>query len=134
MKFPPVEGDIMKTETIEIVDDGRGPQLSTTRITVLDIFYYLHRGYDFDAIQQIMPTLSRAEFDVVAEYVKTHHDELVEKDRKAEEFIRRGMAEQKTAGLSHEIDEGMPVKERALRLKKKMLERLKETNGEGHPR
>ena len=120
----------MKIETIEIVDDGRGPQLSTTRITVLDIFYYLHRGYDFDAIQQIMPTLSRAEFDVVAEYVKTHHDELVEKDRKAEEFIRRGMAEQKT----HEIDEGMPVKERALRLKKKMLERLKETNGEGHPR
>src|SRR5713226_2165961 len=124
MKFPPLEGYIMKTETIEIVDHGRGPQLSTTRITVLDIFYYLHRGYDFDAIQQIMPTLSRAEFDVVAEYVKTHHDELVEKDRKAEEFIRRGMAEQKT----HEIDEGMPVKERALRLKKKMLERLKETN------
>lgn len=51
----------MKTETIQIIDCGRGPQLSTTRITVLDIFYYLHRGYDFAAIQRIMPTLTRAE-------------------------------------------------------------------------
>ena len=31
----------MKTETIEIVDRGRGPQLSTTRITVMDVFYWL---------------------------------------------------------------------------------------------
>lgn len=38
----------MKTEVIEIVDRGRGPQLSTTRITVLDIFYYLHRGHGFE--------------------------------------------------------------------------------------
>src|SRR6266436_6026725 len=72
--------DAMRAEAIEIVDYGRGPQLSTTRISVLDIFYYLHRGYDFDTIQHIMPTLSRAEFDVVLQYVKTHHDELVEKD------------------------------------------------------
>jgi uncharacterized protein (DUF433 family) len=122
----------MKTETIKIVDHGRGPQLSTTRITVLDIFYYLHRGYDFDAIQQIMPTLSREEFDVVAEYIKTHHDELAEKDRRAEEFIQRGIREQKAEGLSHEIDESVPVKERVLRLKKKMRERLEERNGEGH--
>src|SRR5207248_564481 len=34
--------------TIEIVDRGCGPQLSASRITVMDVFYYLHRGYDFD--------------------------------------------------------------------------------------
>jgi hypothetical protein len=124
----------MKTEKIEIVDHGRGPQLSTTRITVLDIFYYLHRGYDFATIQQIMPTLSRPEFDVVVQYVKMHHDELAEKDRRAEEFIQRGIAEQKAAGLSHEIDENVPLKERVLRLKKKMHERLEERNGERHSR
>jgi hypothetical protein len=31
----------MKTETIQIVERGRGPQLSTSRLTVLDVFYYL---------------------------------------------------------------------------------------------
>ena len=66
----------MKTQTIEIVDHGRGPQLSTMRITVLDVFYYLHRGYEFDEIHEIMPILSREEFDVVAEYVEAHRDEL----------------------------------------------------------
>ncbi len=123
----------MKTETIQIVDFGRGPQLSTTRITVLDIFYYLHRGYDFSAIAEIMPTLSRQEFDVVAEYVKAHHEELVEKDRRAEEFIQRGMAEQKTKGLSPAIDDSVPLEERVARLKKKLRQRLSEKNGEGHP-
>jgi hypothetical protein len=122
----------MKTETIEIIDHGRGPQLSTTRITVLDVFYYLHRGYDYDAIQQIMP-LSRAEFDAVLRYVKTHEGELVEADRRAEEFIQRGIAQQKAAGLSHKIDETVPLEERVLRLKKNMRERLEEKNGEGHP-
>ena len=124
----------MRAEAIEIVDHGRGPQLSTTRITVLDIFYYLRRGYDFDAIQQIMPTLSRAEFDVVLQYVRLHQDELAEEDRRAEEFIRRGIAQQKAAGLSHEIDETVPVEERVSRLKRKLRERLEEKNGEGHSR
>ena len=53
-----LEKNAMKTEIIEIVDRGRGPQLSTTRITVLDVFYYLHRGYAFNVIHEIMPTLS----------------------------------------------------------------------------
>ncbi len=64
----------MKTETIEIVDRGRGPQLSTTRITVLDTFYHLHRGHGFEVIQEAMPSLSRAEFDAVLRYVDIHRD------------------------------------------------------------
>src|SRR5260370_16556153 len=106
----------MKTEKIEIVDHGRGPQLSTTRITVLDVFYYLHRGYDFDAIQEIMPTLSREEFDVVVEYVKTHHEELVDKDRRAEQSIQRAIAAQKAAGLFQPIAEASPLEDPVARL------------------
>jgi hypothetical protein len=34
----------MKTEKIEIIDRGRGPQLSTSRITVLDLIPYFHDG------------------------------------------------------------------------------------------
>jgi uncharacterized protein (DUF433 family) len=124
----------MKTETIQIIDQGRGPQLSTTRITVLDIFYYLHRGYDFDTIREIMPSLSRAEFDLVLEYVKAHHDELVEKDQQAEDFIRRGIAEQKAKGLAPEIDESIPRDERIASLKIKLNQRCGEKNGEGPSR
>lgn len=51
------------TEPITIVDRGRGPQLSTSRITVLAVFYYLHRGYDYDCIRQAIASLSREEFD-----------------------------------------------------------------------
>jgi hypothetical protein len=126
------QGDAMKTE-IQIVDQGRGPQLSTTRITVLDVFYYLHRGYQFDAIQQIMPALSREEFDVVVEYVKANHDQLVQSDRRAEQFIRRSILEQTAKGLSRTSDESVPLEQRLARLKEKMRQRIAEKNGEGHP-
>lgn len=116
----------MKTETIQIIDRGRGPQLSTTRITVLDIFYYLHRGYDFAAIQQVMPTLTRGEFVAVEEYVKVHVDELVEADRRAEEFIQQGIAAQKANGLLPAINPGLPREQRLARLKAKLHQRRAE--------
>ncbi len=121
----------MHTTSIQIVDRGRGPQLSTTRITVLDVFYYLHRGYDFDQVQQAMPSLSRAEFDVVLDYVKVHRDELIEEDRRAEEHIQRGIAEQKSKGLYREINESVPRAERVARLKETMRRQSAERNG-GH--
>src|SRR5260370_26856721 len=121
----------MKTKTVQIVDLGRGPQMEGERLTVLDVFYYLHRGHDFDFIQRFMPSLTRAEFEAVVDYVNQHQDELVEKDRRAEEFIRKGSAEQKANGLYHEIDESVPVEVRAARLKEKLRRRLAEKNG-GH--
>lgn len=115
----------MKTD-IQIVDHGRGPQLSTSRITVMDVFYYLHRGRDWDIIHQAMPSLSREEFDVVLAYINQHRAELIEKDRRVEERIEQGIAEQKAKGLYHEIDESVPVEKRAARLKEKLRQRLKE--------
>lgn len=115
----------MKTD-IQIVDCGRGPQLSTSRITVMDVFYYLHRGRDWDLVHRAMPSLSREEFDVVLEYINQHRDELVEKDRRVEERNQQGIAEQKAKGLHHEIDVSVPVAVRAERLKEKLRQRLKE--------
>ena len=85
----------MKTETIEIIDRGRGPQLNTTRITVMDIFYWIHRGYGWERVHESMPSLSRAEYDVVMEYVEKHRDELAERDRRVEELHEKQMAEQR---------------------------------------
>jgi hypothetical protein len=122
----------MNTQTIEIVDRGRGPQLSTTRLTVLDIFYYLHHGDDFDFIHRAIPTLTREEFDVVLDYVNKHREELIEADRRAEAFIQRGIAEQKAKGLYYEIDESVPLQERIARLKEKMQRKIAERNGGHH--
>jgi uncharacterized protein (DUF433 family) len=121
----------MKTETIEIVDRGRGPQLSTTRITVMDIFYWLHRGYGWDDIQRSMPTLTREEFDVVMDYVKKHHDELVEKDRLAEERTDRRIAEQHArGGIFAPPDEDLSTEERVAILREKLKKKIAEKNGE----
>ena len=101
----------MKTMTVRIVDIGRGPQIEGHRLTVMDVFYYLHRGRDFDFVHRALPSLTREQFDAVLEYVDEHHDELVEKDRRVEERIRQGIAEQKARGLYPEIDESVPVEE-----------------------
>lgn len=93
----------MKT-TVRIVDYGRGPQAEGNRLTVMDVFYYLRRGRDFDFIQVAMPSLRRDEFDAVIEYVNQHRDELIEKDDRVEERIRQGVAEQKAKGLGIRLD------------------------------
>jgi uncharacterized protein (DUF433 family) len=116
----------MNTKTAGIVDIGRGPQIEGSRLTVMDVFYYLNRGHAFDFIHRAMPTLTREQFDAVAEYVNDHRDELVEADRRVDEFHQRGIAEQKAKGLHHEIDHSVPVEVRAVRLKEKLRQRLQE--------
>ena len=121
------------THDIQIIDRGRGPQLSTSRITVLDVFYYLHRGYDFDFVQQAMPSLSREEFEAVVGYVNEHHDELVERDRRAEEFVRQGVEAQRSrGGIFAEAEDNLTTEERVARLKAKFEQKLSERNGAGH--
>src|SRR5437870_3601171 len=117
---------------VEIVDVGRGPQIAGHRLTVMDVFYYLHRGHDFDFIHRAMPSLTREQFEAVVEYVNDHHAELVEADRRVEDRIRRGVVEQKAKGLHLEIDTSVPVEERAARLKEKLRQKLKEQSERNH--
>jgi uncharacterized protein (DUF433 family) len=55
----------MHTETIEIVDRGRGPQLSTSRITVQDLVPYFQEGCSHAEIMRWIPTVSAEEIAVV---------------------------------------------------------------------
>src|SRR5688572_25622377 len=105
----------MTKTAIRIVDYGRGPQIENHRLTVMDVFYYLHRGRDFEFIHRAMPSLSRDEFDAVVAYVNEHHDELVEKDRLVEERITRGIAEQRGKGFG--LDESLTPEERRQQLR-----------------
>src|SRR6266481_2670290 len=116
----------MNTKKVRIVDLGRGPQIEGQRLTVMDVFYYLHRGYDFDFIHQAMPSLTREQFDAVVEYVNEHHQELAEADQRVEERIQNGIAEQRSKGLYREIDDTVPVEERAARLKEELRQKVTE--------
>ncbi len=124
----------MNKKKVRIVDLGRGPQIEGHRLTVMDVFYYLHRGYDFDFIHRAMPSLTREKFDTVVEYVNQHHDELVERDRRVDEFHKRGMEAQRArGGIFAESDENLTTEERLARLKEKMKLKLAEKNGARHP-
>ena len=103
----------MKSE-IAIVDRGRGPQLSTSRITVQDLVPYFQRNSSYDDIRAVMPALSIEEIQVVERYVRDHYDEVMEQDRRirarnasrvrtleVEEIARRGG--EKMAALREEF-------------------------------
>ena len=123
----------MQSHTVRIVDVGRGPQIEGHRLTVMDIFYYLHRGYDFQFIQQAMPSLSREQFDAVVAYAKEHHNELVEKDQHIEEFHKRGMqAQHARGGIFSETEEKSTTEERAARIREELQSRWAEKNGAHH--
>ena len=124
----------MSANKVRIVDVGRGPQIEGHRLTVMDIFYYLHRGYDFEFIHRAMPTLTREQFDAIVNYVNEHRDELVRKDHLVEEFHKRGMeAPRGLGGIFAESEENLTTEERVARLKEKMERTLAEKNGARHP-
>ncbi len=121
-------------KTTRIIDFGRGPQIEGSRLTVMDVFYYLHRGYEFDFIRQAIPSLTREEFEAVVEFVREHHDELVERDRRVEEFHKRGMeAQHARGGIFAEGDETATTEERVDRLKDKLNRKAAEKNGTRRP-
>src|SRR5437016_14574211 len=127
--FPVPQGNAMNTKKVRIVDLGRGPQIEGHRLTVMDVFYYLHRGYDFDFIHRAMPSLTRQQFDAVVEYANLHRDELMEKGRRVDEFHKRGMEAQRArGGIFAESDENLTTQERVARLKEKMKLRLAEND------
>src|SRR5205807_774186 len=75
---------------ITLIDRGRGLQLSTSRITVMDLVPYFRDGCRSDEILRWLPTLTPEEIAIVESYYREHKDELDEKDRR----VRAHRAEQ----------------------------------------
>ena len=117
----------MKTETIEIVDRGRGPQLSTSRITVQDLVPYFQEGCSHEEILRWIPTLTPEEVLVVEQYFREHQTELEEEDKQ----IRAYVAEQIRLQRLRFPEESRDV--RLARMKEALRQRQKERNGEGNP-
>ena len=66
---------------IQIVNRGRGLQLSTSRVTVQDLVPYFQEGCSYDEIIRWIPTLSQEEIAIVERYYLEHKQELDEEDR-----------------------------------------------------
>ena len=73
------------SKAIEVVDRGRGPQLSTSRITVQDLVPYLQRNCSCEEIMQIMPMLTQEEIHAVQRYVRDNHEAVMDLDRRIRE-------------------------------------------------
>jgi uncharacterized protein (DUF433 family) len=75
----------MKGDAIRIIDRGRGPQLSTSRVTVQDLVPYFQEGCAPEEIIRWIPTLTAEEIAVVERYHREHQAALDEEDRQIRE-------------------------------------------------
>jgi uncharacterized protein (DUF433 family) len=125
--FGPPMGDAMTTKAIEIVDHGRGPQLSTNRITVQDLVPYFQQGYSADEILRWMPALTLEEIGVVERYYREHQVELDEEDLQIRAYVAEQIRLQRLR---------LPEESREKRLARltETLRQRRERNGAGHPR
>jgi hypothetical protein len=114
---------------ITIVDRGRGHQLSTCRITVLDLVRYFQKGSSPEEIMRWIPTLSRDEIAVAERFYLHHKQEFDERDRRARE--RR--EEQIRLQRSRFPEQNGTSEERLARLQQLLEKKRQEKNNEGHP-
>jgi uncharacterized protein (DUF433 family) len=114
---------------ISIVDRGRGPQLSTSRITIQDVLPYFQLGYSHEQIiREVMPSLSEAELEAARRYVEEHRQEVLEQDR----LIRERNATRKNSPDIEEIlCQGR--EQRLAWLEHRRNRHAESPNGEGRP-
>jgi hypothetical protein len=117
------------THDIILVDCGRGLQLSTSRITVLDLVHYFQRGSSAEEIIHWIPTLTPEEIAVAKTYYLEHKEELDEKNRRAMEHREEQTRLQR---LRISPLEGTK-EERMNQLRDRLRRHLQGKNGERHP-
>lgn len=117
---------IMKTETITIVDVGRGPQLSTSRITVQDLLPFYRDQATNDEIRRWMPSLGDEEIAVLKDYLREHLDEALrlEQQIKAHHDRLRSMQPEWVRS-----SDDRPLEERKRALMEKLAQQKMRTSG-----
>ena len=120
------KGNTMKTEVIEIVDRGRGPQLSTSRITVQDLVPYFQEGCSAQEILRWIPTLSTAEIAVVERYYGEHRAELDGEDKQIRDYVAEQIRLQRLRFPEE------PHEVRLARMKETLHQRRQERDREGN--
>ena len=117
------------TGTIQIVDCGRGPQLSTSRITVQDLVPYVQQGCTDAEIMAIMPVLTSEDIQVIQQYVRDNYEAVMEQDRR----IRERSAQRTNSPEIEEIRQRGHAKAVAL-MEQFARSKTREKNGDHSPR
>lgn len=117
------------TNPIEIVDRGRGLQLSTSRITVQDLVPYFQDNCSDEEIMRWIPILTPEEIAVVRRYYADNREVLDEQDRRIRARTEEAVRLQRQRFPE---PEGTP-QERLARLRERLQQRLAERNGAQHP-
>ena len=116
----------MKTETNQIVDVGRGPQLSTSRITVQDLLPYYREGASNEEIRRWIPSLTDDEIALLKDYIREHFEEVLQAEQEIKAYHDRMRAAQPdwTRANGH-----LSIAERMALLREKLAKRKAEKNG-----
>ena len=115
-------------QEISLVDRGRGLQLSTSRITVMDLVQYLRQGWHYQEIVGIIPSLTRDELAVIEEYYVVHKEALDAEDDRVVAYREEQLRIQRERfPMPDETSE-----ERMARFRK-LLKKHQESNGQGNP-
>ena len=116
----------MKTETVEIVDRGRGPQLSTRKITVQDLLPFYRENASNDEIRRWLPMLSDEEIGALREYIRCHFDEVAEDEKRIKAYHDKLRAAQPEWTR---LNDHLTSEERIALLREKAAKRKAEKNG-----
>jgi uncharacterized protein (DUF433 family) len=116
----------MKTETIQIVDHGRGPQLSSRRITVQDFLPYCRDGASNDEIRRWIPSLTDDEIAILKDYIRDHNEEVLQTEQEIKAYHDRMRAAQPAWTRANDH---LSIEERRTLLREKLAERRAEQNG-----
>lgn len=116
----------MKTETIDIVDHGRGPQLSTSRITVQDLLPHYLANASNDEIRRWIPSLSDDEIAMLKDYIRDHYEEVLQTEKEIKAYHDRLRAAQPAWTRANDH---LSIEERRALLCEKLAGRKAEQNG-----
>jgi uncharacterized protein (DUF433 family) len=109
----------MKTDTIQIVNHGRGPQLSTSRITVQDLLPYYREGASNQQIRQWIPSLTDDEIAILKEYIRDQWVEVMQAEQEIKAYHNRLKAAQPAWTRANDH---LSMEERRARLREKLAQ------------
>jgi len=122
----------MKTDTIQIVDQGRGPQLSTSRITVQDLLPFYREDASNDQIRQWIPSLIDDEIAILKDYIRDNFEEVLQTEKEIKAYHDRMRAAQPAWTRANDH---CSIEERRALLRDKLAQRKAEqTSGDDSPR
>jgi hypothetical protein len=116
----------MKIQTLQIVDHGRGPQLSTCRITAQDLLPYYREGASNDEIRRWLPSLSDDEIALLRDYIRDHWEEVLQAEKDIKAYHDRMRAQQPAWARANDA---LSLEERRALLRQKLAERKAGSNG-----